>query len=160
MVNAVQVYTKIFGAALVKSWCSPSEIMVQPSEIKVQPMKSWFGHCRSYSTITYIELFCAHIIIYFVLATIMLHFSLIVHNDKFHSKHIQQLEATTLEKFRMMVKKVCQKSYHQYNTAYLFDCLIKFAYCIDGVSIGAYLKTREKIFKSCFLCYFKQSDFG
>jgi len=93
MVNAVQVYTKIFGAALVKSWCSPSEIMVQPSEIKVQPMKSWFGHCRSYSTITYIELFCAHIIIYFVLATIMLHFSLIVHNDKFHSKHIQQLEA-------------------------------------------------------------------
>jgi len=66
-------------------------------------------------------------------------------------------KSSTMEKVQMMVKKVHQKSYHQYDTAYLFDCLIEFACHPDGISICTYLKTKEKIPKSSFLHYFKQS---
>jgi len=57
----------------------------------------------------------------------------------------------------MMVKKVHQKLYRQYDTAFFFDSLIEFACRTDGISIRAYLKTKEKIPKSSFLNYFKQS---
>jgi len=58
---------------------------------------------------------------------------------------------------RMTVKKVHQKSYWQYDTAYLFDSLIKFACLTDGISIRAFLKSKENLAKSSFLHYFKQS---
>jgi len=57
----------------------------------------------------------------------------------------------------MTVKKVHQKLYCQYDTAYFFDSLIEFACRTDGISIRAFLKTKEKIPKSSFLDYFKQS---
>jgi len=58
---------------------------------------------------------------------------------------------------RMTVKKVHQKSYRKYDTAYLFDSLIEFACLTDGMSIRAFLKGKENLSKSSFLRYFKQS---
>jgi len=57
----------------------------------------------------------------------------------------------------MMVKKVHQKSYWMYDIAYLFDSLIKFACLTDGTFIRAFLKSKENLAKSSFLCYFKKS---
>jgi len=55
------------------------------------------------------------------------------------------------------VKKVHQKTYRKYDTAYLFDSLIEFACLTDGTSIRAFLKSKENLAKSSFLHYFKQS---
>jgi len=60
----------------------------------------------------------------------------------------------------MTVKKVHQKSYRKYDTAYLFDSLIEFACLTDGMSIRAFLKGKENLSKSSFLRYFKQSGFA
>jgi len=94
---------------------------------------------------------------------------LCTHHHRFHSSSIvskmtkstvtasSNSEPSIMEKVQMMLKKVHQKSYCKYNTAYLFDSLIKFACCTDGISICTYLKTKEKILNSSFLTYFKQS---
>jgi len=58
---------------------------------------------------------------------------------------------------RITVKKVHQKSYCQYETGYFFSCLLDFACMRNDMSIIAYLKTKEKISKSSFLCYYNNS---
>jgi len=52
--------------------------------------------------------------------------------------------STTSKKVRMMVKKVHQKSYHQYDSGHLFDSLIKFACHTDGTSIRDFVKARRR----------------
>jgi len=52
---------------------------------------------------------------------------------------------------------VHQKSYRQYETGYFFSCLLDFACMRNDMSIIAYLKTKEKISKSSFLCYYNNS---
>jgi len=43
---------------------------------------------------------------------------------------------------------------HQYNTSHFFKCLKEFACMTNGPSINAFLKNKEKISKSSFLCYY------
>jgi len=58
-------------------------------------------------------------------------------------KNTQQSSAA-LPKVKMMVKKVHQKSYQQYDTDNLFNSLLEFACLHNGTSMNAFLKSREK----------------
>jgi len=66
--------------------------------------------------------------------------------------------STTSKKVRMMVKKVHQKSYCQYDSGHLFNSLIEFACCTDGTFNRDFVKSKEKISKSSFLHYFFSID--
>jgi len=69
-------------------------------------------------------------------------------------KNMQQ-SSTALPKVKMMVKKVHQKSYQQYDTDNLFNSLLEFACLHNGTSMNAFLKSREK--HAAFFRYFLKS---
>jgi len=70
-------------------------------------------------------------------------------------KNTQQSLAA-LPKVKMMVKKVNQKLYHQYNTDDLFNSLLEFACLQNDTSMNAFLKSREKLAATSFIHYFKK----
>ena len=55
------------------------------------------------------------------------------------------------------IKKVSQKSGQKYETGYFFNCLLEFASMTNGMSINAFIKTKENISKSSFLRYYNKS---
>jgi len=55
------------------------------------------------------------------------------------------------------IKKVSQKSGQTYETGYFFNCLLEFTLMTNGISINAFIKTKENTSKSLFLHYYNKS---
>jgi len=70
-------------------------------------------------------------------------------------KNMQQSSAA-LPKVKMTVKKVHQKSYHQYDTDDLLNNFLEFSCLDNGTSMNAFLKSREKLAATSFIRYFKK----
>jgi len=65
---------------------------------------------------------------------------------------IKEKSSTPVET-TITVKKVGRK----YETEYFFDSLLEFALMTNGMSINTFLKTKENLSKTSFICYYNKS---
>ena len=70
---------------------------------------------------------------------------------------IINLQSSTLAKAKITVKIAPKNVYRHYDSNYIQQCLIDYASLTDGTSISAFVKGKESIAKSSFLCHYNKS---